>query len=168
MKTRSGLYAFSIVILVLASLALACGGTPKSVSTPGKLGISRSEWEKIHGKANTDEMPGMYSYNGGQYLVQFVDDNVRTIEHVWQNGGVSLKDAQEQSEKLIPTDASFVRSYSPSGLPELKVELYQSEYLMRKFDDDAFIGGEPGDFIVVYFVYDGVVPSIIVAIGNNP
>ena len=114
-------------------------------------------------------MGGFVDYEGGQFNVAFMGDNVWRIERTWgDRGAVPLEAARAESRSLIPPDARFVRTYAARG--DRPVDLYTSESLKSRFPASPWTGGEPGDLIVIYRTRpsDGRVTSIVLATGNNP
>ena len=151
--------------------------TPTPTSTPepepfylsGGLGLSREQWEVFYEEGVPDDV---FGFRYGKYLVAFQADNVWYIECEWSaEDAVSLEDARTEADGLIPVDSQFVGTYSPEGMPELVVDLYMSESLKTRFDSatgDWWTGGEPGNFIVVYGVFDDTVRRMVISLGNNP
>ena len=140
--------------------------TPDDLQSGG-LGLSREAWEQAHAQSGTG--PGPYiNYDGGTYSITFVDGNLQHLERNYGADQPSLADARSAGALLIPADSQLVRSYSPEGLPELIVDLYLSESLKGRFESDVWIEGEPGNFIIVYGVFGGKVPRIVIGTGNNP
>jgi hypothetical protein len=146
---------------------------PTAVPEPlesGGLGLTRTQWEAKHG-SGTKETLG-YSYDGGAYVVSYQADPAGNetawdIEQRWSEAGaLSMDEARLASKMLIPQDSVFVRTYTSQG--GRTVDLYTSEWLKGRFAEQLFIGGEPGNFIVLYRAATGKVTSIIVATGNNP
>ena len=109
-----------------------------------------------------------YTVYAGKYIVQFRDGNAQSVELEWPGQGVGIEHTRTERAKLIPSDAQFVKQYNPVKFPELTVELYTSEWLKGRFTEDAWTGGGPGDFIIIYIVGDGAIKGMIVATGNNP
>lgn len=132
----------------------------------GALGLSRNQWEQNHVRGVTDV--GFTEYDDGQYSILFQGDLIGHIERNYRKTQVSLDVARKDATALIPEDSRLVETYSPPNLPELVVDLYHSESLKGRFPGDVWIGGEPGDFIAVYGVFDGKVPRTVIALGNNP
>lgn len=140
----------------------------------GGLGLSQSDWEKNHTETALDYMTMGTGYDY-KYDVMFQAGNVWGIERQWSTSEFASTDEVEaESQTLIPTDSQFIETYSPDGRPETIVNLYFSESLKSRFKDGDSLfgswwaGGEPGNFIVLYNVYDGEVGRMIIAIGNNP
>jgi hypothetical protein len=132
----------------------------------GGLGLARSDWEHLHGRpVKEDEF---VHYESGSLVVAFMEDNVWHLERVWGDlAAVSLETAQDVSQRFIPTDAHFVQRYTARG--ERPVDLYLSETLRSRFSADRWMGGSPGNFIVLYRTRtDGFVTSLVIGIGNNP
>ncbi len=134
----------------------------------GGFARTRAEWERTNGQPERNTA-GLLTYSGGRYLVIYSGDRVAHLERIWDAGDAkSLDFATGALNPLLPSDARLVRSYrSPrSGSP---VDLYQSPALAALFPSDAFIGGQPGEFIVSYRMRsDGEVTSFVMRLGNNP
>jgi endonuclease YncB( thermonuclease family) len=142
---------------------------PTAMSSPtpvpyasGGLGLSRSEWERVHGAGTAADFG--VEYEQGRYIVQFQDDRVWYIERQWSSP-VLLEDAQAQGVQLIPHDSQLVQSYSPENLPELVVDLYQSDSLAPLFANWA--GGSAGRLEVVCGVLPDGVGRMVISIGNS-
>jgi len=153
-----------LVVLVLVGAGLACGGggevrteaVPTETSTgdgyaSGGLGLSEADWEG----STTDS-------------VQFRNGNVWYLERTFDDQGLTLEAARAEGAALMPADSRLVETYSPEGTPELVVDLYVSESLKERFESDVWVGGEAGNFITIYGVFDGVVPRVVLATGNQP
>jgi hypothetical protein len=140
----------------------------------GGLGLSREKWEQMHtrgGIGPTDD-----TYDDGEYWVIFAEsNNIPYITVQITQKKLSLEDARIIGESFIPRDSEFVKTYSPiEDYPEpfpVIVDLYFSESLKSRFESDVWwIGGQPGDFIVIYgwVSYDETVDGITIATGNDP
>lgn len=129
----------------------------------GGLGLSKSEFETKHKETGPGYFMGtMYDDN---LTAAFRDDKIWYIEQQWANE-ITPEDVEAISATLIPADSVFIETYSPNGRPETTVNLYMSESLKSRFEQ--WIGGEAGNFIVQYKVFDGKVPVMLISIGNNP
>ena len=141
----------------------------------GGLGLSKADWDSSHTETNLDYQPFGTGYDN-IYDVAFQIGNVWYIDRQWDtNNFVTLDVAEIVGQSLIPADSQLVETYSPEGIPEIIVNLYFSESLKSRFrneDETLFgnwwFGGEPGNFIVSYSVYDGEVARMVIGIGNNP
>jgi hypothetical protein len=138
----------------------------------GGLGLDMADWERSHGAGLPDDPNStmFFKYEGGKFVVQFSklkSGNVSYIEHVWgDRDAVSIENARAESKQLIPADSKFVKTYtSRSGST---VDLYTSVSLKDRFSTSEFIGGKPGDFIILYRNQTGRTTTFIAAIGNNP
>ncbi len=141
------------------------------------LGLTRSEWEQVHG-APIDNLGTIYQYGAERGIrkdVIFSNDFVRIL--YWQiDSPVSAGDALSATDLYKPSDAQYVRSYSPEGRPETTVQVYTSAMLAERLGTDPqfWIGGEPGTFIVQYNEYVDHhqlpvgVSQVILSTGNNP
>jgi len=132
----------------------------------GGLGLSKAEWEQQHTPGDTTL--GMVEYDDGKYSVMFTDSKIHYLERVFRDDQPALDQARAEAQTLFPHDSQFLETYSPEGMPELVVDLYISESLKERFDADVFIDGDPGNFTAIYGVFDGRVPRIVLATGNNP
>jgi hypothetical protein len=145
-----------------ASLSLSSGG----------LGLDRAEWERMHGggKSDNPDSTMYFGYENGKFVVQFSklkSGNVSYIERVWgDRNAVSIEEARSESKQFIPADAKFVKTYTSRG--GSTVDLYTSEALKGRFAAAEFIGGKPGDFIILYRNQTGLTTTFIAGVGNNP
>lgn len=145
---------------------------PVSTSAPTTetvrgLGQDRASWEQDH--TLTSQLGIFYDYDDLTYSVIFLNDRIGHLEYqVEQEQAMSLADARSLSSQFIPSDSVFEETYSPPGLPELIVDLYSSQMLTDIFEDDAFVGGETGQFIVIYNMFENKTSRIVMALGNNP
>jgi len=139
-----------------------------SIFSSGGLGLSKEAWDNQH--TQTGDFNGwMGTIYDDKYTVIFFDNRVWYILRQWSSANaVSPQDAEAESVTLLPKDSQLVTVYSPTGLPELTVHLYMSDALKERFTEDNFIGGEPGNFIVVYATFDNRVTGIVIGLGNNP
>jgi hypothetical protein len=141
------------------------------------IGLARADWERLHGNPGRDTGGGFIEYEGGRYLVRFADGNVAYIERIWgDRGAVPLDVARRESKNVIPADSKLDRTYTAKngGM----VDLYMSASLKPRFSDipsprggatlSKWIGGKPGNFIVLYRQNGGQVTSFVIDIGNNP
>lgn len=138
----------------------------------GGLGLDRADWERSHGAGKPDNpsSPMVFGYEDGKFQVQFSgvsSGNVEYVERVWgDRNAVPIEKAREESKQFIPADAKFVKTYtSQSGST---VDLYRSESLKNRFSDDDWIGGKPGDFVILYRNQTGRTTTFIIGTGNNP
>lgn len=99
--------------------------------------------------------------------MRFTNDRVAYLEHSWGDRDAKSFDfATGAVRPFLPSDAKMVRAYKArSGNT---VHLYHSDSLGLLFPPEAFLGGTPGDFIVIYRDVTGKVTSFLIAIGNNP
>lgn len=139
---------------------------PEPASRSGGLGQDSLAWEQAHARGPVEY--GFTTYDDGAFLLQFTDDRVSYLELVFTKPHPDLTQALLRAATYIPADSVLVETYSPDGMPELVVYLYASEYLEQRFAADAFIQGEPGQFIAIVPVFDGAVPRVILALGNHP
>jgi len=132
----------------------------------GGLGLSKVSWEIQHSPGET--WAGYIDYDNGKYSVMYIDEKVSHLERNFSDQLPTLAEARSETEALIPSDSQLLETYSPEEMPELIVDLYMSQSLTDCFPVDAFVGGEPGNFIAVYGVFDGKVPRTVIGLGNNP
>jgi hypothetical protein len=174
-------------LLVICIFSFGCAGSNDAASNSNKeqklppayasagLGLSRSDWERQHGTP-TRKAGLTADYEGGKYYIIFADDNVSHLEYTWgDKNAVSLDDARSTVKSLIPSDAKLVRTYVPR---EARLgDLYFSESLKTRFQpvtmpggatEDPWIGGKPGELLILYRLNNKRVTSFAVAIGNNP
>ena len=106
-------------------------------------------------------------YENAKFTIWFPYNNAAYIERIWgDSNAVSLEDARRESKNFIPADAKFVRTYiSRNGNT---VDLYTSEFLKSRFPAAEFVGGKPGDFIILYRNQTGRTTTFIITIGNSP
>ena len=80
----------------------------------------------------------------------------------------SREAAREEARSLMPRDAQFLSNTTARGSGN-PVEIYRSESLAPLFPPGNFVGGAPGDFVIIYQINAaGRVTSAILGIGNNP
>ena len=152
----------------------ALTGTPVPTATTvqfvsGGLGLTSSGWERLYGTGASTDL-GAVKY-ADTYEVYFQDSKAWHIEREWgEETRVGLTEARDECRQLIPADAVLVRTYSPDGMPELVVDLYMSASLIEQFgaQDSLWIGGEPGNFVLVYGVSEGAVGRMVAGLGDNP
>ncbi|HKA18132.1 MAG TPA: hypothetical protein VKN18_07425 [Blastocatellia bacterium] len=163
-RIQSPLLGVALATFIIA--ACARGGHPGLQS--GGLGLTRSEWQQLHGSAASQDS-GYVNYNDdrGRFTINFMDGNAGYIKRTYQEPTlVSIEDARRESRNLMPTDCTLIRTYQVSAG---SVDLYSSESLKSFFpSDEDWLNGEPGQFIVLYFSEHDFVDSYVVALGNNP
>jgi hypothetical protein len=155
-----------------SAAALPSPGHAAPAYASGGLGLDRADWERSHGEGKPDNPSSLmyFSYEGGTFQVQFSEirsGNVEYVERVWgDHNAVPIEEARKESKQFIPADAKFVKTYtSRSGST---VDLYRSESLKGRFEDDDWAGGKPGDFIILYRNQTGRTTTFIASTGNNP
>ena len=139
----------------------------------GGLGLTREEWERLHG-APSRETDEAVEYENGRFVVAFRDGRVARLTRVWGEQSPALLDAARiESRTFLPRDARFVRSRIPtveSGQPF--VDVYSSESLPIPFPDapwraTPWTGGEPGNLVAVFRVTPELrTPSAVVSVGE--
>lgn len=129
------------------------------------IGVTRAQWESVYGEGEYD---GFFT-NYGDYSALYNEDSIFQVEHN-QSDGLAPNVAEAIIASLIPSDAVLIDTYSPDGVPEKTVNVYESAWLGQQFTSDSWVwfGEEPGVFIVSYNSYESGVSRIIVATGNNP
>lgn len=131
----------------------------------GGLGQPRAWWEEHFGPQV--EIYGMPGY--GDFNVLFMPGGrAGHIERQFKPE-ISLDVAQAMAAALLPSDAQFVERYSPEGRPEAVVDVYLSASLAQSWPDaSVWEYYPPGQFIVLYNVFEPGVARLIVGLGNNP
>lgn len=147
--------------------ALTTVAEPTVTTTDGfpsrALGLSRAAFEVQFGQPSQDL--GMIVNYGGGISVIYVDGVVAQVEQGIEPP-VSLAEARALAPQLLPLDAKAGESYTaPSGSP---VDRFSSAALADRFEPFSFVGGEPGDLIVIYRTDDRGVFGLVVGLGNNP
>ena len=140
---------------------------PPSLLGSEALGVSREEWEQSHGDSERVDAGDFHHYENGEFIVRFTNSKVSSVEKVWSDDdAVSLEEAKEEAEGLIPEDAKFERSFTGKG--GQRVDIYSSELLKQQFLNEKMTGGKPGNFIVIYKGKGDSISSILLAYGTNP
>lgn len=142
----------------------ASTATPTGATSAG-LGHDRATWDRQH--TNSGANAGFQDYDKGVFSLLFMDDKVWHLERNYKPS-VLLARARTDAAELIPADATLVRTYHPEGFPELTVDLYLSPWLRDRFPAEDWTGGEPGNFIVIFNIYDGQISRSVIGLGNNP
>jgi hypothetical protein len=113
----------------------------------GGLGLSRAEWEKVHGPPSKVSI--FLEYNDGQLIVGLSNDNIWHLERIWSpKDAVSLEDARDDVRGYLPNDAQLTQSID-RGDGRL-VDLYTSASITPRFGPTAWNGGQPGTFAIQY------------------
>lgn len=131
----------------------------------GGLGLSREAWEATHGSGT--ESAGFVLYENKSFAVLYLDNYVAQLEFGFDTPG-GVESARSVATALGPRDHKLIRTYTTDT--DQLVDLYMSETLADRFPADAWINGEPGNFIVIYRrnVIDESVSGIVLGLGNNP
>jgi hypothetical protein len=166
LKAKKGLLT-CLAIMVITGVS--CESPSQSVNSgfpSGGLGLTRNEWERTHGRAFKEDSAYVY-YKDGRFKLNFMDANAGYLEWVYGDvDAVSIDEARNASKEFIPTDSTLIRTYQlDSGY---MVDLYSSESLKNRFSGEDWIGGEPGNFIVMFKPNRNRVSSFIIGVGNNP
>lgn len=167
-----GRIAASILTLVLVACGTAPAALPTSAPPPttipynsGGLGQSRAEWELMHGAPTS--VPDGDTYEQQLFSASYLDGRLNHIEYYFPTP-TTLAAARIKSKRLIPSDAELVKTYTTTDTNRL-IDLYHSPSLAERFTTvDLWIGGKPGDFIVLYRQNYAQVTSIVLGLGNNP
>ncbi|MEK6288512.1 MAG: hypothetical protein AABO57_22575 [Acidobacteriota bacterium] len=164
---RRWFLAGTALIILMAGACQSRVQSGPSIKSGG-LGLSRTEWERLHGHTtNQDSGYSYYKDEPGQFIINFMGRGAAYIKRSYDDpAGVTLEEARKESQKLIPQDSRLIRTYNASAGP---VDLYFSDALKPIFPtDDYWIHGEPGNFIVLYFSDHGIIDSFVIGLGNNP
>ncbi|GAP14900.1 hypothetical protein LARV_02679 [Longilinea arvoryzae] len=141
---------------------------PVQPSTPEYqgLGSSINIWDQTHKKdSNSDEYYSLYDEN--HFALSDYEGKVNYLEIIWgDDGALTFEEAKAEALKYIPSDSHFEETYVPKEYRV--VERYTSSFLAPLFDDLAWLGSPPGEFIIIYRKYDFGVSSVVIALGNNP
>jgi len=137
------------------------------------LGLSKTDWEKLHGSGTT-LAPGIpsFQYEKGQYQIIMIDDRVTQLQRYWLSQPVSLDMAKEESKKLYPVDAKIIKSVVTSTKDN--VDIFFSDIVKQAFASSQnsgllWPGGAPGNFTVTYRqAVNNQINSLIIALGVNP
>jgi hypothetical protein len=137
--------------------------TPTPAPPPG-IGSTVATWQAAYGQGQ--EKNGYQIYGDWETLV-FPGDLVQHIERTY-DPPVPIAQAKQDITSLLPADATLIETYTPEGRPETTVDLYSSPSLAIQLPADAWPGGEPGQFIVLYKDFGEGVAVVIIGTGNNP
>jgi len=138
------------------------------------LGLSKTDWDKFHGPG-VPIAPGVpsFRYENNQYQVIIANDQVAQIERRWLSQPISLDLAKEQSKKLYPTDAKFIKSLVATHTKD-NLDVFFSDMAKQAFASipstiPLWPGGSPGNFTVTYHTTaNNQIESIVIALGINP
>jgi hypothetical protein len=124
---------------------------PSAEIDSGGIGLSRSAWEREHGKGT--RAGAVELYENGTYAVAITDGFVTFVERGWEDqGGIAVTDASDAVRALLPADAKLVSTYylpsTPGGPIGLAVERYESASLAARLEPLAL--GWDGSIVVVY------------------
>jgi Bacterial SH3 domain len=145
--------------------------TPTSTATPAPtatpvvaiFGSEMSAWTARYGTPITRFG---YQVFGDWEVLPMPGNRVRHMERVY-DPPTTLTTARTDVAIMLPSDATFARSYSPDQSPEILVDLYESPILASNLPSDAWVNAEPGQFTVLYFSYPEGVSRVVIASGNN-
>ena len=160
-----------LVLAMLPALVLlgACASPATATLTPPPsvgLGVDRDLWEQTHTRG--PDYLHFATYDDDAYHAGYTGNRISYLEIRFSNPQPDPEEAVARATTYLPTDAALVETYSPEAVPELTVYLYASDYLKERFPADAFRQAAPGEFIAVFPVFDGVVPYVILGLGNTP
>jgi hypothetical protein len=126
-----------------ASAAAPAGPTFAS----GGLGLSKEEWEQIHGQPSKVSI--FLEYNDGQLIVGLSNNNIWHLERIWSSqDAVTLEAARDDVRQYLPADAQLTQSID-RGDGRL-VDVYTSASLTPRFGETAWNGGKPGTFAIQF------------------
>lgn len=169
-----GKYKISLLVLIFSVLLGACTQQAQNKTldvesinpTFEGLGSSIEDWEKNHKKdRNSDE--SFLLYDNNRFALMDYEGIINHLEISWgDDGALKFEDAKTEATKYIPSDSHLEETYNPREYRI--VERYTSESLSPFFDESAWLGSPPGEFIIIYRKYDFGVTSVVIALGNNP
>jgi hypothetical protein len=164
-RRTAKLASLSFMLLAILAIMSCKGRTHREPDIhSGGLGLTRGQWEKLHGSAATRDS-GYFTYDdeNGKMTINFMN-RAGYIKRSYHQG-VSKEEARAAAAKLMPADSVFVRSYTLDGAD---VDLYNSNSLRIVFEGpDYWPGGQAGDFIVLYRLTDQSISWFSMALGNN-
>lgn len=88
------------------------------------------------------------------------------------DGKVNEKDMLNIAYSIIPDDSKLVRSFTDNELMTMKRKylIYNSKKLKDRFKKEEFFGGNPGEFSIIYSLYQGntiVTPKIVLGVKDK-
>lgn len=126
----------------------------------GGIGRDRQDWEAYH-KLGIQKLDKEFNYENRRenecFNVHFSDFNrIKYIRRSWSCGSIMGKvltsEAQEESKRLIPTDAKLLKSNRFGGsFNSIETEFYYSESLKNRFSESDFTQGRLGCFTINYY-----------------
>lgn len=127
------------------------------------LGTAKADWERGFGQPDKNG-----AYSDGRFWVTFQGDRVAHLERTWGDRDPKSKPfVMGALGSLLPADKQLVGAVKSSG--GTPGDLYRSEALAKVFPPEAFVNGEPGQFIILFRTRpDGMITSAVVGLGNNP
>jgi hypothetical protein len=136
--------------------------TATNTPAPAIFGSNLAAWRARYG-----EPVERFGYQVfGTWEILTMDDLTWQIERIY-DPPVPVTAALADAATLLPADATLLRTYSPDGRPETIVDLYVSPSLAQLLPAAAWIGGDPGQFVVIHHDYPEGESRIIIAAGNN-
>ncbi|MFM7584002.1 MAG: hypothetical protein ACKO9F_14950, partial [Caldilinea sp.] len=103
-----------------ATQTLTIAAATTSLFDSKSLGLTRLEWEQVHGVPIDNSIGTIYQYGAEEGIrkdVIFLNDFVMVM--YWQTETpVSVTNALVATDRYKPSDAQYVRSDSPEGRPE--------------------------------------------------
>lgn len=135
----------------------------QAVYDSGGLGISRADWERIHGTPGVLNQGGLATYENKKYMVLFWVDNVdnpaQLITRQYpDNDKLVLEVARTEARAMLPKDARFVKTITEPAILEVLpnvVDIYTSQSLISRYpphDQFSLDWGEtgPGSISLLY------------------
>lgn len=129
----------------------------------GALGLSQEAVEAERGQA-TREASGIQFYAGDVSII-YLGGRAWQVEQSL-SPPAELEAARATARELLPADAELIETYTAAS--GATVDRYRSASLAERFPDDGWVGGEPGDHVVIYRADDRGVFGLVVGTGNNP
>ena len=138
---------FRIVVTIAAALLLLAGASGSSLaqqSRSGGLGLTLDDWDELFGPGQAGQSLMSYEMEGGQTLYVGVEDDV--VDSIQINletsdsGALSVDDARDLVESLVPNDAELEESFTAPviapGTYTITTELWESDWLEDQFRHD--------------------------------
>jgi hypothetical protein len=168
---------FVILVCIILLLAIIIRGsilangnndenTENVINRYQGLGTAIKDWEQSHNKdINSDET--FYLYDNNRFALMNYEGKICHLEITWgDDDALTFEDAKAEASKYIPSDSHLVETYIPQE--NRVVERYTSSSLAPLFDELAWLGSPPGEFIIIYREYEFGVSSVVITLGNNP
>jgi hypothetical protein len=149
----------------IAETPVAAVSLPTPTPAPALLGSEYAIWAAAYGEPT--EGSGGYQVYGDWEILDFGAGRAQHVERQY-DPAAPIDTVLADVAAILPADSVLVSEYSPEGRPEAKVSLYSSASLATLLPDSAWSNAGPGQFIVIYKVFDEGVQRVIVGTGNNP